>query len=311
MIKFREINVSLETVTLLKRISSSTIDRLLKQRKKQKRRQGFSTTRPGSLLKAKIPVRLTDWDTCKIGFLETDLVAHCGSSVFGQYINTVSLTDIATGWWEGEAVMGKGQNGVFEALKFIRLRTPFIWKGLDSDNGGEFINYPLWNYCNDEKLAFTRSRENKKNDNAYVEQKNWTHVRKILGYFRYDTEKERSIINDLYRNELRLYKNFFQPIMKLSKKTRLGAKKRRKYEPAKTPFRRIADSEQTDSCTKKQLLSLYATLNPAHLKRVIDSKLLSLYRAYQDKRRPRDTTEYESSSITKTSEKKEVATVRL
>lgn len=299
LIKFGEINVSDKTAALLKSISSSTIDRMLKQRKKQKRRQGFSTTRPGSLLKAKIPVRLTDWDTEKIGFLETDLVAHCGSSAFGQYINTVSLTDIATGWWEGKAVMGKGQNGVFEALKFMRLRTPFPWKGLDSDNGGEFINYPLWNYCNDEKLVFTRSRENKKNDNAYVEQKNWTHVRRLLGYFRYDTEKERGIINDLYRNELRLYKNFFQPIMKLSKKTRIGSKRKRKYEPAKTPFKRIVDSDQIDSYTKKRLLSLYETLNPAHLKRIIDSKLLFLYQTYQAKRKPRTNIEMPFTSKTK------------
>ena len=137
LIKFGEINVSDKIAALLKSISSSTIDRMLKHRKILKRRQGFSTTKPGSLLKAKIPVRLTDWDTSKIGFLETDLVAHCGSSAFGQYLNTVSLTDIATGWWEGEAVMGKGQNAVFEALKICALEPLFngmAWTAITEEN---------------------------------------------------------------------------------------------------------------------------------------------------------------------------------
>jgi hypothetical protein len=283
---FGEINVSDEVANLLLAISSATIDRLLKPKKILKRRQGFSTTRPGSLLKAKIPVRLTDWDTAKIGFLETDLVAHCGGSIFGQYVNTVSLTEIATGWWEGQAIMGKGQNSVLNALKSMRSRTPFPWKGLDSDNGSEFINYPLWYYCNNGDLIFTRSRENKKNDNAYVEQKNWTHVRKLLSYFRYDTQKELSIINDLYLNEVRLYKNFFQPVMKLSKKVRIGSKRKRQYEEAKTPFKRIIESDQIDQKTKDNLLPLYNSLNPAAIKRIIDSKILSLFHSYQDKLKP-------------------------
>src|SRR3989339_5096 len=217
-------------------MSSATIDRRLKVPRKGEHNRRFSTTRPGSLLKAKIPIRLTTWDTKKIGYLETDLVAHCGASAFGEYGNTVSLTEIAVGWWEGEAILGKTQKATLEALKLMRLRTPFTWLGLDADNGGEFINYPLWNYCNQEKLEFTRSRENKKKDKAYVEQKNWTHVRKMLGYLRYDTPKELAIINNLYRTELRLYKNFFQPIMKLKKKMRLGAKRHRQYEVAKTPY---------------------------------------------------------------------------
>jgi len=237
-------------------------------------------------LKKKIPIRLTDWDTSTIGFLETDLVAHCGSSAFGQFANTVSLTEIASGWWEGKAIMSKGQEATLNALKEMRKRTPFAWQGLDSDNGSEFINYHLLSYCEAEKLYFTRSRENKKNDNAYVEQKNWTHVRKIFGYFRYDTEKELAIINDLYRNELRLYKNFFQPVMKLAQKIRYGAKKHRKYEPAKTPYKRLIESDQIPKKTKDQLKALYETLNPAALKRRIDHKLGLLLQAYQRKRKP-------------------------
>lgn len=290
--KFGEINITDEIACLLMSISSATIDRFLKIKKTQNRRQSFSTTRPGSLLKAKIPVRLTDWNTSKIGFLETDLVAHCGGSVFGEYINTVSLTEIATGWWEGQAVIGKGQLSVFNALKFMRAKTPFPWKGLDSDNGSEFINYHLWDFCTSENLEFTRSRENKKNDNAYVEQKNWTHVRKLFGYFRYDTQKELSVINDLYNNEIRLYKNFFQPVMKLLNKVRIGAKKKRKYETAKTPFRRIIESNQIDKTTKIKLESLYASLNPAAIKRAIDSKLLFLFQTYQQKHKPKIISRY-------------------
>lgn len=282
--QFSEINVSDEVAEKLKKISSATIDRKLKAPRTAEHKRRFTTTRPGSLLKAKIPIRLTTWDTKKIGFLETDLVAHCGSSVFGEYGNTVSLTEIATGWWEGEAIMGKGQRATLSALKLMRQRTPFAWQGLDADNGGEFINHFLWGYCNEEELEFTRSRANKKNDNAYVEQKNWTHVRKIFGYFRYDTPEELAIINGLYRNELRLYKNFFQPVMKLSKKVRIGAKRHRKYEPAKTPFRRLIDSKQTSKATKYQLNALYLTLNPAALKRTIDQKIYFLYQVYRAKR---------------------------
>ena len=285
LINFGEINISDQLAKQLKEISSATIDRRLKVSRKGEHNRRFHTTRPGSLLKAKIPIRLTEWDTNKIGFLETDLVAHCGASTFGEFGNTVSLTEIATGWWEGEAIMGKGQRPTLAALKLMRQRTPFDWRGLDADNGGEFINYFLWDYCNEEKLEFTRSRVNKKNDNAYVEQKNWTHVRKIFGYFRYDTSRELAIINDLYRNEVRLYKNFFQPIMKLRKKVRIGAKRHRQYEPAKTPYQRLMESKQTNQQTKRQLRALYEELNPAALKRSLDRKVYSLYRTYQSKRR--------------------------
>jgi len=284
---FGEINISDEIAEQLNQMSSATIDRRLKVPRQAEHRRRFSTTRPGSLLKKKIPIRLTDWNTQEIGFLEVDLVAHCGSSARGDFLNTASLTEIATGWWEGEAVMGKGQRNVLAALKTMRSRMPFPWKGLDSDNGGEFINYPLSDYCHDEKLIFTRSRENKKNDNAYVEQKNWTHVRKILGYFRYDTLMEQKIINSLYRNELRLYKNFFQPVMKLAEKIRIGAKKHRKYEPAKTPFKRLIESDQIDEATKIKLKAVYQKLNPAALKRTIERKTLLLYQAYQAKKKGR------------------------
>ena len=155
-----------------------------------------------------------------------DFVVHCGASVLSlPYANTLSVTEISSGWWEGEAIMSRSQEHSFWALKEIRGRTSFDWKGIDSDNGPEFINQLLYKYCQREKLEFTRSRENKKNDSAYIEQKNWTHVRKVFGYLRYDTYEELAGMNDLYHNELRLYKNFFQPVMKLKSKERVEVAK--------------------------------------------------------------------------------------
>ena len=180
--------------------------------------------------------------------------------------------------------MGRSQEYSFWALKEIRRRTPFDWKGIDSDNGPEFINQTLYKYCSREKLEFTRSRENKKNDNAYVEQKNWTHVRKVFGYLRYDTPEELMIINDLYHNELRLYKNFFQPVTKLASKVRVGGKIKRKYEASRTPYQRLMESEQIPDEVKEELKGIYLGLNPAQLKRSIDDKLARLYKAYEEKR---------------------------
>jgi len=191
--------------------------------------------------------------------------------------------------------MGKSQQSTFQALKKIREKTPIDWKGLDSDNGSEFINDILYKYCRRENLEFTRSRPRKleftrsrpsmKNDNAYIEQKNWTHVRKILGYLRYDTLAELSIINDLYRGDLRLYKNFLQPVMKLVSKERIGGSLKRKYDTPKTPYQRLMDSGQISEQTRKQLETAYLSLNPAQLKRSIDAKLDKLYHTYEEKRK--------------------------
>jgi hypothetical protein len=241
--------------------------------------------KPGSLLKQKIPIRLTQWDTSQVGYVEMDLVVHCGSSTLGEYINTVSTTEVSSGWWEGEAIMGKSQESTFWALKEIRKRTPFEWKGLDSDNGSEFINGILYKYCQRERLEFTRSRPSRKNDNAYIEQKNWTHVRKVLGYLRYDTVGELAIINDLYRGELRLYKNFFQPMMKLVSKERIGGRVKRKYDIPQSPYQRLMESDQVSEESKRGLEAIYLSMNPAQLKRSIDAKLDNLYHTYEEKGR--------------------------
>ena len=252
--------------------------------------------KPGYLLKQKIPIRLTQWDTGVVGYVEIDFVVHCGASVLGEYVNTLSTTEISSGWWEGEAIMGRSQEHSFWALQEIRKRTSFDWKGIDSDNGPEFINQILYNYCQREKLEFTRSREYKKNDNAYIEQKNWTHVRKVFGYLRYDTYEEMAIMNDLYHNELRLYKNFFQPVMKLKSKERVGGKVKRKYEASKTPYQRLMESGQIRDEVKDELKGIYLSLNPAELKRNIDAKLAKLYKAYEGKKGTQQVNPYKKLS---------------
>lgn len=278
--KHRELNISDRMANLLKQISSTTIDRKLKHEKEVQHRKRFSATRPGSFLKDRIPVRLNDWNTLEIGNIALDLVAHCGNNAGGDYANTISGTDIATGWWEGEAIMGKGQQRTCNGIDSMRRRCPFKWKGIHPDNGSEFLNAHLWKYTQDEKLDFTRSRPNKKNDNCYVEQKNWTHIRKMVGYLRYDTNKETDLLNSLYRNELRLYKNFFQPVMKLKEKTREGGRLYRKYEKAKTPYQRILELAGLSSKEKDKLRALRESLNPAELKRNIDKKVELLEKLY-------------------------------
>jgi len=283
---FGELRASSETFLKLKKISSATIDRKLKhQREVLHLLKSKGGPKPGSLLKQKIPVRLTQWDTSKVGYMEIDLVNHGGSSASGEYMNTLSTTEISSGWWEGEAIMGKSQEHSFWALREIRERTPFEWKGIDSDNGSEFINQILYKYCQRERLEFTRSRPNRKNDNAYIEQKNWTHVRKIFGYLRYDTPEELMIINDLYHRELRQYKNFFQPVMKLVSKERIGGRIKRKYGIPQTPYQSLMESDQVSTEAREELKRVYLSLNPAELKRSIEAKLDKLYRIYEEKRR--------------------------
>jgi len=284
--EFGELNIPDDVALKLRGISPATIDRKLKhQREVLHLERSKGGPKPGSLLKQKIPIRLTQWDTSEVGYVEMDLVVHCGSSTLGEYINTVSTTEVSSGWWEGEAIMGKSQESTFWALKQIRKRAPFEWKGLDSDNGSEFINEVLYKYCRRERLEFTRSRPSRKNDNAYIEQKNWTHVRKVLGYLRYDTVGELVIINDLYRGELRLYKNFFQPVMKLVSKERIGGRVKRKYDVPQSPYQRLMESNQIREESKRELEDIYLSLNPAQLKRSIDAKLDNLYHTYEQKGR--------------------------
>jgi len=281
---FGELPIPAAVADQLKRMAPATIDRRLRHQREMlhlQRKRGLS--RPGGLLFQKIPIKLDRWDPGQFGFLEVDLVEHCGSSAAGDFLNTVSTVEIASGWWEGEAVCSKSQERVFTAIQAIRARAPFPWRGIDSDNGGEFVNHLLYHYCQREGLSFTRSRPYHKNDNAHVEGKNWTHVRKALGTLRYDSEGERVLIEALFRGPYRLTMNFFQPVMKLVAKERWGGKVKRRYDPPQTPHQRLLASPQLSEREKEQLRATYQQLNPAQLKRTIDSLIGRLYDAYQEK----------------------------
>ncbi|PIP75571.1 integrase [Candidatus Kuenenbacteria bacterium CG22_combo_CG10-13_8_21_14_all_39_9] len=282
--KLKEIRCSEMVASKLRQIGTATIDRKLSHQKEVERIRKKYQKKVHPLLYQKIPVKLSDeWNRSQLGNIQTDLIEHCGQSARGEYINTVSNTDIATGWWEGEAIMGRGQIPTQQGIDKVRKRFPFDWREIHSDNGTEYINAHLFGYTQKEKLGFSRSRPNKKNDNCFVEQKNWTHVKKYVGYLRYDTLKEQEILNNLYRHELRLYKNFFQPVIKLVSKERIDGKIHRKYEKAKTPYQRVMESQEVLEKKKQELRRIYQSLNPAELKRTIDKKLDLLYRAYQAK----------------------------
>lgn len=288
--KLAELNCSDETALKLKKIGSATIDRKLSHQKEVERIKRKYQKKIHPLLYQKIPVKLSDeWDRSQLGNIQTDLIEHCGQSARGEYINTVSNTDISTGWWEGQAIIGRGQIPTQEGLTQARLRFPFSWKEIHSDNGTEYINAHLFRYTQKDKLGFSRSRPNKKNDNCFVEQKNWTHVKKYVGSFRYDTLQEQEILNSLYRNELRLYKNFFQPVIKLISKERIAGKIHRKYDIPKTPYQRVMESKEVSEKKKQELKKIYQSLNPAELKRAIDRKLNLLYMAYQEKNKSQKT----------------------
>lgn len=267
LIEFGELEMSEEVRGKLKGISSATIDRILKPHKSALYYKRRGSSRKRGLLYKKIPLKMTDWDTSKVGYVEIDLVNHCGASTAGEYVNTLSVLEISSGWWEGEAIMGKGQYRTLQALTQIRERSPFKWLGIDSDNESAFINHHMERYCTSEGLEFTRSRPYRKNDNAYIEQKNYTHVRRPFGYLRYDREEERMVIRGLYHNELRLYKNFFQPVMKLIGKERVDGKVKRIYDEAKTPHRRLIESRKVSQEKEEELREVYLRLNPAELKR--------------------------------------------
>lgn len=219
-----EIILDRATEEKLLRISASTIDRLLREDKKKFELKGKSHTKPGSMLKSQIPIRtFAEWNEDMPGFMEIDLVGHEGGDPRGQFTHSLNAVDISTGWTEMDAVRNKAEKWVSEAIDETKERLPFDLLGIDSDNGGEFINSHLYRYCIQNKITFTRARKYRKNDNCYVEQKNYSVIRKYVGYLRYDTEEELKALKELYKH-LRLYINFFQPVMKLKEKKRIGSK---------------------------------------------------------------------------------------
>lgn len=277
-----ELSIPDEVAEKLKLISPKTIDRKLQHQKEVLHRKRKYHAKNNPLIYQQIPIR-TGWDSSLIGQEEIDFVEHCGSCASGQFINSLSVVDITTGWWEGEAVMGRGQERTFKALTRVRERMPFQWLEIHPDNDTAFINDQLLRYARTEGIAFSRSRPHKKNDNSFVEQKNSTHIRGVLGHLRYETAEELGLINELYGNELRLYKNFFQPTMKLKEKVRDGGKIHRRYDVPKTPYQMLMESEQISEEAKEELQSVYLSLNPAELKRSIDRRLNDILKAYEQK----------------------------
>ena len=272
-----DIKITPAVETQLSQISASTIDRLLRPFRQQGYRHHFSTTRPGSLLKKVIPIRtFADWQDNRPGFLEVDLVAHCGESVDGFYLNTLTAVDIATGWTECSGVWGKGQKRVGAAIHHLRTRLPFPLLGLDSDNGSEFINQSLYTWCRREGITFTRSRSYKKNDSRHVEQKNGTLVRRIIGYRRYDSKEALERLSRIY-SLLRLYTNFFQPSMKLIGKRRHGAKVYKTYDEAQTPCYRLLKSGILSDGEKRDLMDAFQSLSPVKLLKQINDNLKLLW----------------------------------
>jgi len=273
----QEITLSKDTKELLLKISSASIDRCWRPVRLQSP-HGLSTTKPGSLLKSLIPVRtFTEWDKERPGFMEIDLVAHCGNTTEGQYLNTLTCTDISTGWTDVTALPHRSQEAVSEAIYLMRQRLPFPLLGIDSDNGSEFINDMLYRYCLDEQITFTRSRPYQKNDQAHVEQKNWSVVRHTVGYDRWETGQELALLESIY-HDLRLYINFFQPSFKLIAKERIGNQTLKQYDIAKTPYQRVLEQKDISLPAKARLMNLYVQLNPAELRRSIDLKTAKLWK---------------------------------
>lgn len=267
-----EISLTHEVKAQLLSMSRSTIDRRLQPARIKEKKRGLSTTKPGTLLKRQIPVRIyTPWDEQQPGFLEIDLVAHCGETTAGNYLNTLTATDLATGWTECLALPNKTQTATFLAIKNLQERLPFPLLGLDSDNGSEFINDMLYRFCLDQQITFTRCRPYRKNDQAHVEQKNWSVVRHTVGYDRFETQAELDLLSSIYA-DLRLFVNFFQPVEKLISSTTINGVKHKQYDQAKTPYQRVLEDPRVDEKYKTQLRILYNSLNPVTIREALIEK---------------------------------------
>lgn len=269
-----------ETVDKLNKISASTIDRLLKPTRIKQKGKGMNGTKPGTLLRNQIPIRTSVWDITEPGFMEADTVAHCGNSLAGDFAWSLTLTDYYSGWTECRATWNKGAVGVVEQIKDIEKKLPFRLKGFDCDNGSEFLNYHLLRYFQEHSnmIQFTRSRPYKKNDNAHVEQKNWTHVRQLFGYDRFDNIDLIKLMNNLYSKEWSDLGNYFCPTFKLIEKVKINSRYKRKYDTPKTPYQRLLESDSIDEEAKLKLKARYETLDPFKLKVSIERKLKAIFK---------------------------------
>lgn len=275
---FDEYHIPEDVVDKLLAISPATIDRLMAPFRSKYTKRGLATTKPGAILKKRIPVKTNQWDETVPGFIEADTVAHCGNTTEGQFVYTLNCVDIASGWTQQRAAWGKGQRGVLEAIRDIENHLPFPLKGFDSDNGSEFLNWHLLRYLEDRKrpVQFTRARAYQKNDNAHIENKNWTHIRQYIGYQRFQHHSLATQLNDIYTSEWNDFFNFFIPSVKLVKKHREGAKIIKVYDKPKTPVQRLLESEHIPHETKKQLKLKAKELNPFHLQKQMEKKIKKL-----------------------------------
>jgi ribosomal protein L32 len=288
----------------LLRLSSRTIDYRLRSKKRQLQKRIYGRTRPGTLLKHHIPLKTDCWDVHQPGFTEVDLVSHAGSCASGDCCHSLNLTDIHTTWVETRAVLGKGQEGVRRAMEAIRQALPFRLLGIDSDNGSEFINAHLYRYCQALEIQFTRGRPYKKDDNAHIEQKNWTHVRRLLGYQRYDSPTALEALNDLYGHDLRLFQNLFLPSVKLRRKIRVGSKLKRVYDAPQTPFQRVCASKHALPAKVAQLQHWRDTLDPFELSRQIEQKLERIFQLSGSQTVSKDVSDPQSSQFSTTIHRK-------
>jgi hypothetical protein len=279
--KHGEIKPDAKTREKLLEVSAATIDRLLKKERSGQQLRSRSHTRPGTLLKHQVRIRtFSEWDEKAAGFMEIDLVAHDGGQASGEFLFTLCMTDVFTGWTETVAIKNKAQVWTLEALKKARKLLPFPLLGLDSDNGSEFINAHLVRYCKEEQITFTRSRPYRKNDNCFVEQKNYSIVRRAVGYQRFETQEQQAMLNELY-DCLRIYTNYFQPTMKLKEKYRDGSKVTKKYEGAQTPYQRLQGMKEIPARKRRELKNEYEQHNPAELKRKISKIQQQLLKSAQ------------------------------
>lgn len=273
-------DISENVKTKMLKMSAATIDRIFKPIRIKHKYHGFSATKSGHLLRKSIPIKVDQWDEFRPGYIESDTVHLCGTSLAGQYTVITDAIDIASGWSEQRASWGLGHTGILTQIQDIENSLPFAILGFDSDCGKEFINHALVNYFlnRNNPVQFTRSRPYKKNDNAHIEQKNYTHVRQWLGYYRFDNPKVVPLFNDLFKNEWSLFQNFFLPSVKLIAKNRVRSKTIKKYDVPKTPYQRLLESTHIDDETKRKLTERYKKLNPFELRNAIEKKLKKIFK---------------------------------
>ena len=266
----------------LRAISPAQVDRLLRPVRVSQSKKGLSATRPGTLLRHQVPTRGGPADTSKPGAVAVDTVAHCDDTTAGDYVNSLTFTELFSGWTENRAVWNKSSQAILVQVKELETKVPFAMRSFHSDNGSEFLNWPLHEYLTGRplKVPWTRSRAYRKNDNAHCEQKNWTHVRQLLGYERFGHPELVPLLNDLYSQQWSQYQNHFRPTFKLLKRDKKNGKTVKTYETLpQTPYRRLLESDQIPEAPKVQLRAQHAGLDPCALKKSIEQKLKKYFTA--------------------------------